>query len=59
LDRDRQRRAGGSPDGDHDAHRPNPKAMGELTLPRLPTILGWSATAVMTLATALFFASLI
>ena len=37
----------------------NPKAMGELTLPRLPTILGWSATAVMTLATALFFVSLI
>jgi len=37
----------------------NPKAMGELTLPRLPTILGWSGTAVMTLATALFFASLI
>jgi len=37
----------------------NPKAMGELTLPRLPTVLGWSATAVMTLATALFFASLI
>jgi Mn2+/Fe2+ NRAMP family transporter len=37
----------------------NPKAMGELTLPRLPTVLGWTATAVMTLATALFFASLI
>jgi len=37
----------------------NPKAMGELTLPRLPTVLGWSATAVMTLATALFFVSLI
>jgi Mn2+/Fe2+ NRAMP family transporter len=37
----------------------NPKAMGELTLPSLSTILGWSATAVMTLATALFFVSLI
>lgn len=37
----------------------NPKAMGELTLPGLPTVLGWSATAVMAIATALFFASLV
>ncbi len=37
----------------------NPNAMGQLTLPRVPSILGWTATAVMTLATALFFASLL
>ena len=36
----------------------NPKAMGELTLPSLPTALGWAATAVMAVATILFFASL-
>jgi hypothetical protein len=32
--------------------------MGELTLPRLPTILGWAATGVMAVASILFFASL-
>jgi len=36
----------------------NPRAMGNLTLgPRLTTI-GWTATAIMALATALFFVSL-
>jgi NRAMP (natural resistance-associated macrophage protein)-like metal ion transporter len=36
----------------------NPRAMGRLTLgPRL-TVIGWTATAVMAVATALFFASL-
>jgi Mn2+/Fe2+ NRAMP family transporter len=37
----------------------NPRAMGQLTLHRLPTILGWSATLVMVAASALFFAFLI
>ncbi len=36
----------------------NPRAMGRLTLPRNATILGWAATAVMAVATAVFFASL-
>ena len=36
----------------------NPKAMGELTLSRVPTILGWGATAVMAAATLLFFVTL-
>jgi len=36
----------------------NPKAMGELTLPRMPAIMGWAATAVMAFATAVFFATL-
>jgi NRAMP (natural resistance-associated macrophage protein)-like metal ion transporter len=33
----------------------NPRAMGRLTLSRGATILGWIATAVMTLATTIFF----
>jgi len=37
----------------------NPKAMGELRLPRLPSILGWLATLLMAAATMLFFASLL
>jgi Mn2+/Fe2+ NRAMP family transporter len=36
----------------------NPKAMGQLTLGRRGTVLGWAATAVMALATILFFVSL-
>ena len=36
----------------------NPRAMGHLTLGRGGAILGWAATAVMALATCLFFASL-
>ncbi len=36
----------------------NPKAMGELTLSRIPTILGWGATAIMAAATVSFFATL-
>jgi NRAMP (natural resistance-associated macrophage protein)-like metal ion transporter len=36
----------------------NPKAMGQLTLGRRGAILGWAATAVMALATILFFVSL-
>jgi NRAMP (natural resistance-associated macrophage protein)-like metal ion transporter len=36
----------------------NPKAMGHLTLGPRAAILGWAATAVMTTATLLFFASL-
>ena len=36
----------------------NPRAMGHLTLSRRGAILGWSATAVMVIATALFFVSL-
>ena len=35
----------------------NPKAMGQLTLPHGATARGWAATAVMAVATALFFAS--
>lgn len=34
----------------------NPRAMGRLTLPIGPTLLGWSATAVMATATIIFFA---
>ncbi|MDQ4419145.1 divalent metal cation transporter [Sphingobium sp. DEHP117] len=34
----------------------NPRAMGRLTLGRKQTVLGWAATGVMALATALFFA---
>ena len=34
------------------------KAMGTLRLSRVPTLLGWAATAVMAAATILFFASL-
>ncbi|MFN9927189.1 MAG: NRAMP family divalent metal transporter [Phenylobacterium sp.] len=37
----------------------NPRAMGRLTLSRRATILGWGATGVMALATAVFFASLL
>lgn len=36
----------------------NPKAMGHLTLGPRATVLGWAATAVMAVATALFFLSL-
>jgi NRAMP (natural resistance-associated macrophage protein)-like metal ion transporter len=36
----------------------NPRAMGRLTLSRGARCLGWTATAVMTLATAIFFWSL-
>jgi len=36
----------------------NRRAMGHLTLGRGGAVLGWSATAVMTLATVLFFVSL-
>jgi Mn2+/Fe2+ NRAMP family transporter len=36
----------------------NPKAMGRLTLGPRFTMIGWTATAVMAGATALFFASL-
>jgi NRAMP (natural resistance-associated macrophage protein)-like metal ion transporter len=36
----------------------NPRAMGHLTLSRRGAALGWAATAVMTIATALFFVSL-
>jgi Mn2+/Fe2+ NRAMP family transporter len=36
----------------------NPKAMGELTLRRWPTVLGWAATALMAGATIIFFATL-
>ena len=35
----------------------NPRAMGRLTLTRRLTAVGWAATAVMAVATALFFAS--
>ena len=35
----------------------NPKAMGELGLSKIPTLLGWAATGVMTIATILFFVS--
>ena len=37
----------------------NPKAMGKLTLGSRASALGWAATAVMTLATVLFFVSLL
>ena len=33
----------------------NPRAMGRLTLKRVPMVLGWIATAVMAVATAIFF----
>jgi Mn2+/Fe2+ NRAMP family transporter len=36
----------------------NPRAMGHLTLGRRGVVLGWAATAVMVLATILFFVSL-
>ena len=36
----------------------NPRAMGHLTLGRRGAILGWAATAVMAVATLLFFVSL-
>ncbi len=36
----------------------NPRAMGRLTLGRRATITGWFATAVMTVATIVFFATL-
>jgi Mn2+/Fe2+ NRAMP family transporter len=36
----------------------NPKAMGQVTLGRRGAVLGWAATAVMALATILFFVSL-
>jgi NRAMP (natural resistance-associated macrophage protein)-like metal ion transporter len=36
----------------------NPRAMGHLTLSRRGAVLGWAATAVMAVATVLFFASL-
>jgi len=36
----------------------NPRAMGRLTLGPRATVIGWSATGVMAVATALFFASL-
>jgi len=34
----------------------NKRAMGRLTLPRIPTLMGWLATLVMAAATAMFFA---
>jgi len=37
----------------------NPRAMGKLTLPWKATAWGWTATAVMVGATAIFFASLV
>ncbi len=37
----------------------NPRAMGRLTLGRRATILGWGATAVMAVASVIFFASLL
>lgn len=37
----------------------NRRAMGRLTLPLRPTLLGWGATAVMGAATAIFFATLV
>jgi Mn2+/Fe2+ NRAMP family transporter len=37
----------------------NPRAMGHLTLGRRQTVLGWAATAVMVVASILFFFSLI
>jgi NRAMP (natural resistance-associated macrophage protein)-like metal ion transporter len=37
----------------------NPKAMGTLTLSIRATVLGWAATAVMAVATLLFFVSLL
>ncbi len=36
----------------------NPRAMGRLTLGRRATITGWTATAVMAVATIIFFATL-
>ena len=36
----------------------NPRAMGHLTLGRPGAVLGWAATAIMVVATILFFASL-
>jgi NRAMP (natural resistance-associated macrophage protein)-like metal ion transporter len=36
----------------------NPRAMGHLTLSRTGAILGWAATAVMAVATGLFFVSI-
>ena len=36
----------------------NPRAMGRLTLSRTATILGWSATGVMAIATMIFFVTL-
>jgi Mn2+/Fe2+ NRAMP family transporter len=35
----------------------NPRAMGRLTLSRRATWLGWGATAVMAVATVIFFAT--
>jgi hypothetical protein len=35
----------------------NPRAMGHLTLGLRGKILGWTATAIMLVATGLFFAS--
>jgi len=37
----------------------NPLAMGRLTLGRRATMLGWGATAVMAVATLIFFVSLL
>jgi NRAMP (natural resistance-associated macrophage protein)-like metal ion transporter len=37
----------------------NPKAMGKLTLSDRATVLGWAATAVMAVATLLFFVSIL
>ena len=36
----------------------NPRAMGRLTLGPIATLLGWAATGVMAVATAVFFATL-
>ncbi len=36
----------------------NPRAMGRLTLSRRATLLGWAATAVMAIATVIFFVTL-
>jgi Mn2+/Fe2+ NRAMP family transporter len=37
----------------------NRRAMGHLTLSRGGALLGWAATAIMALATLLFFVSLL
>ena len=59
LERGHQRRAGCTADARDDADCAQPVARwGYLTLSRRGAILGWSATAVMVIATALFFVSL-
>lgn len=36
----------------------NPRAMGRLTISRRAALLGWGATAVMTISTVVFFLTL-